>query len=79
MSEPSYAEVLQTYLDLYANQPPRQAELVIPQWAMVQLNALPEAERVSILHNVDLVAQAHGLLTPTKVIVTTDSAHAPGP
>jgi hypothetical protein len=64
-----YATVLQDFLDLYANQTPRQAELVIPAWAMRQLNALDEHERLKIMNEIDHIAASHGLLTPTKVIV----------
>jgi hypothetical protein len=66
---PIYQDVLTLYLDLYANQPPRQAELVIPGWALERLNALPEDQRKLILGEIDQLAASHGLLTPTQVIV----------
>lgn len=66
---PSYNAVLREYLDLYFHQPPRQAELVIPAWALERLNALPPEQRTGILAEVDQVAAGHGLLTPTKIIV----------
>lgn len=65
----TYAEVLHEFLDLYDHQPPRQAELVIPAWAMRRLNALPELQRLQIMGEIDHVAAQHGLITPTKVIV----------
>ena len=68
-----YAEALQTFLDLYANQPPRQAELVIPGWALRRLNALDEHERLKILGEIDHIAASHGLLTPTKIIVVPNA------
>ena len=65
-----YNEVLSEYIELYKHQPPRQAELVVPQWALDRLNELPEEQRKSILGEVDQIAAQHGLLTPTKIIVT---------
>jgi hypothetical protein len=44
----SYNEVLYEYIELYKHQPPRQAELVVPQWALDRLNELPEEQRKSI-------------------------------
>lgn len=67
-----YNAVLHEYLDLYANQPRRQAELVIPGWALRRLNSLPEEQRLGIMGEIDHVAASHGLLTPTKVIVVPD-------
>jgi hypothetical protein len=67
--EPIYQDALTVFLDLFEHQPPRQAELVIPAWAMRKLNALPEHERLKIMGEIDHIAAAHGLITPTKVIV----------
>jgi hypothetical protein len=64
-----FNDVLNEYLDLYAHQPPRQAEMVIPAWALERLNALPAEQRTGILDEIDQVAAQHGLLTPTKIIV----------
>jgi hypothetical protein len=69
VTEPDFSTVLQEYLDLYANQAPRQAELVIPGWALERLLVLPEEQRRHILAEVDQIAASHGLLTPTKLIV----------
>lgn len=66
---PDYNAILREFLDLYAHQPPRQAELVVPDWAIERLNALPEEQRQGILTEIDWVAAGHGLLTPTKIIV----------
>jgi hypothetical protein len=66
---PNYNTILREYLDLYANQPRRQAELIIPGWALERFNALPEDQRQSILLEIDQIAAMHGLLTPTKIIV----------
>ena len=73
MSEANYSDVLREYLDLYANQEPRQAELVVPAWAFRQLNELPEYQRREIMGEIDHVAAQHGLLTPTKIIVAAPS------
>lgn len=67
-----YNAVLSEYIELYRNQPPRQAELVVPGWALERLNALPEAQRKSILEEIDYIAAGHGLLTPTKIIVAAN-------
>lgn len=66
--EPIYQDVLTVYLDLYRNQEPRQAELVVPAWAFRRLNALTELERLKIMGEIDHVAAQHGLLTPTRII-----------
>ena len=65
----SYNEVLAEYIELYKHQPPRQAELVVPRWAIDRLNELPEKQRKDILYEIDQIAAQHGLLTPTKIIV----------
>lgn len=70
MSEPEYSVVLREFLDLYHHQSPRQAELVVPAWALERLNALPEEERRDLLGEIDQIAASHGLLTPTKIFVT---------
>jgi hypothetical protein len=66
---PDYNTILREYLDLYANQPPRQAELIVPAWALRRFNALTREERLQIMIEIDHVAAMHGLLTPTKLIV----------
>ena len=66
---PNYNAVRREYLDLYAHQPRRQAELVVPAWALERLNALPAEQRTGILDEIDQVASQHGLLTPTKITV----------
>lgn len=68
-STATYNRVLHEYLDLYFHQPPRQAELIIPAWALERLNALPPEQRTGILAEIDQVAAQDGLLTPTKIIV----------
>lgn len=69
MAENPYGEVLREWIGLYAAQEPRQAELLVPAWAVARLNALPEEQRKSILSEIDQIAAGHGLLTPTKLIV----------
>ena len=69
MGEPAYHAVLREYIELYANQPPRQAELVVPAWALRRLNGLTVEERLRIMGEIDHIAASHGLLTPTKIIV----------
>jgi hypothetical protein len=64
-----FNDVLNEYLDLYAHQPPRQAELVVPAWALRRLNSLTQEERLRIMGEIDHVAALHGLQTPTKIIV----------
>jgi hypothetical protein len=75
MTEPplTYNNVLREYIDLYQHQPARQAELVVPAWALRRLLDLPEQQRLSIMGEIDHIAAAHGLRTPTKVIVATDA------
>lgn len=67
-----YNAVLSEYIELYRNQPPRQAELVIPAWALRRLNSLTAEERLRIMGEIDHIAASHGLLTPTKVIVAAN-------
>jgi hypothetical protein len=64
-----YNAVLQDYIELFRNQQARQAELLVPQWALERLNELLEAQRSNILGEIDQLAHAYGLLTPTKIIV----------
>ena len=45
---------------------------MVPAWAIERLNELPEEQRKNILAEVDQVAAQHGLLTPTKIIVTAE-------
>jgi hypothetical protein len=66
---PTYNAVLREWIDLYGRQPARQAELVVPAWALRRLNALTEEQRLNIMNEIDYIAASHGLLTPTKVIV----------
>lgn len=56
------------YLEMYRNQVPQQAQLVVPAWAKRQLDALPEEERQSILQELDGIAAQHGLNTPVNII-----------
>ena len=70
MSEPvDYSAVLHEWLDLYANQKPRQAELVVPAWAFRRFNGLTEHERLKIMGEIDHIASLHGLQAPTKITV----------
>lgn len=73
----NYNEVLHEFIDLYKHQPPRQAELIVPQWAIDRLNELPEEQRRNILGEIDYIAAEHGLVTPTKIIVTGEGEVAP--
>lgn len=56
-------------LDLYKNQPPQQARLYLPLWAMDMLVNLSVTQYRSIMAEIDQLAASHGLLTPTKIIL----------
>jgi len=60
---------IKRYVEMYRNQAPRRAQLVIPTWVKRQLDALPEDERQSILNDVDEIASQYGLDTPVEIIV----------
>lgn len=57
------------YLEMYRNQLPQRAQLVVPAWAKQRLDALPEWERQMILRELDGIAAQHGLDTPVEIIV----------
>lgn len=51
---------------------PVQAQLVISSRMLKQLRSMPQEEQDRIQADVDAIAAAHGLLTPTKFIEAED-------
>lgn len=64
---------IQEYLQAMQDAPRPQARLVIPQWASNRLSTMDPKQRDSILAMIDEIARAHGLATPTEVIVSRES------
>ncbi len=55
-------------LELYRNQAPRQATLMIPAWLKRRLDELPEEEHQALLQMMDGIASQFGLVTPVEII-----------
>lgn len=68
VDEKPLPEQIADYLEMYRNQVPQQAQLVVPAWAKRQLDALPEEDRQSILRELDGIAAQYGLDTPVNII-----------
>lgn len=65
---PDIPAAINDWLDIIANQSPRQATMMVPAQMLEQFNALPLAQREEILADIDAIAASYGLGTPVKII-----------